>query len=330
MSARRPRRGTLACASLAVLFAEASLAQAAGDQAQGVPFTFAPTRAVLVLIPGAEAAQALAEHRPSSIVATSAPEAQLLQACADGESQRGAAAKGFLWDILTRTWQILLHPMAVSVRNELLKYSSVSDATASGDYYRASDPGPNAAALRSRITCVRFTRLASTDSGGDEVALDFIASVRLDTARDAIRLRPLRLYISQAAAKSANGRYAVAISLRADAVWRDEYTGHRGQIFEEKLATESVDLKPGSYLKYYPSDGPEGVRVPIIPVSFGIDRSRDFGRAEFGVSVAELGTAPATLTLLAEMLPDPNQNLQQLVIAAATAGLATGIAAHSP
>ena len=30
----------------------------------------------------------------------------------------------------------------------------------------------------------------------------------------------------QGVAKSANGQYAVAISVRADAVWRDEFTGH--------------------------------------------------------------------------------------------------------
>ena len=48
--------------------------------------------------------------------------------------------------------------------------------------------------------------------------------------------------------------------------------------------------------------------------------AHDFGRAEFAVSVAELGTQPATLKLLAEMLPDPDQDLSQLVIAAALAG----------
>jgi hypothetical protein len=60
--------------------------------------------------------------------------------------------------------------------------------------------------------------------------------------------------------------------------------------------------------------------VPIVPVSFGADRSRDFGRAEFTVSVAELGTPPATLSLLADMLPDPDEKLTKLLVTAATAG----------
>jgi hypothetical protein len=315
--------GSTRLASLPVVLAAACVATPAGVQAQRLPITFAPTRAVLVLIPGAEATQALAEHRPASIDATSAAEADLVRDCANGESQRAQVSKGVLWSAAAQAWRILLHPLAVSVHEELLKYASVSDATASGDYYRAGDSTGGAAPVNSRISCLRFTRFTSAEPAAEEVALDFVASVRLDSARDAIRLRPLRLFISQAAARSANGRYSVAIALRADAVWRDEFAGHHAQVFEQTLAGESVDLKSGSYLKYYPTDATSGTRVPIIPMSFGADRSRDFGRAEFGVSVAELGTPPATLKLLAEMLPDPDEKLGQLVIAAAVAGART-------
>ena len=287
-------------------------------QAPREAVTFAPTRAALVLIPGAEAAQALASQRPATIDAASAAESALLQQCANGEGQHPQAAKGFLWSVAARAWRVLLHPLAVSVHEELLKYARLSEATASGDYYQAGAGG----ALNSRLSCVRFTRYAAADPASSDVALDFVASVRLDPARDAILLQPLRLYISQAAAKSANGRYAVAIALRADAVWRDEFTGHRGRVFEQTLARESVDLNSGPYLKYYSIDAGAGVRVPIVPVSFGLDRSRDFGRAEFGVSVAELGTPPATLALLSEMLPDPDEKFGQLVVAAALAGTA--------
>jgi hypothetical protein len=315
--------GSTGFAWLQLVMAAACLATPAGVQAQRTPITFAPTRAVLVLIPGAEASQALAEHRPGSIDATSRAETDLVRDCANGESQRPQVSKGFLWSAAAQAWRVLLHPLAVSVHDELLKYASVSDATASGDYYRASDSTSGGAPVDSRISCLRFTRFTGADAAADEVVLDFIASVRLDTARDAIRLRPLRLFISQAAARSANGRYSIAIALRADAVWRDEFAGHHAQVFEQTLAGESVDLKAGSYLKYYPTEATSGARVPIIPMSFGADRTRDFGRAEFGVSVVELGTPPATLTLLAEMLPDPDEKLGQLLIAAALAGAKT-------
>jgi hypothetical protein len=291
----------------------------AAEPGQRVPIAFPPTRALLVLIPGADATAALAAHQPASIDANSAAERELLRDCANGESQRPQATRGFLLSLVEQGWRVLLHPLAVSVQEELHKYAEVSAATASGDYYRASDATGATAPLTSRISCVRFTRFATADSGVDDVALDFVASVRLDATRDAIRLRPLRLFISHTGAKSTNGHYSVAIAVKANAVWRDEFIGHQGPVFEQTVATDSVDLKSGSYLKYYPTDADSGSRVPIVPISFAADRSRDFGRAEFGVSVAELGTAPATLALLADMLPDPDEKLGKLVIDAATA-----------
>lgn len=305
-------------AALSLVLA-ASWPAGAAEPAQHAPVAFPPTRALLVLVPGTDATQALSEHRLPSIDINSAAERELLRGCADGESQRPQASRGFLWSMVVQGWRVLLHPLAVSVKEELQKYAQVSSASASGDYYRASDTAGAAAPLASRISCVRFTRFTTADSGTDDVVLDFVASVRLDTTRDAIRLRPLRLFISHSGAKSSDGHYSVALSVKADAVWRDEFVGHQGQVFEQTLTTESVDLKSGSFLKYYPTDADSGTRVPIVPISFAADRSHDFGRVEFRVSVAELGTTPATLSLLAEMLPDPNENLGKLVIAAACA-----------
>ena len=295
-------------------------AAGAADSAQRVPLAFPPARTQLTLIAGSNANAALSEHQPPNVDANSPAEQALRHDCANGESQRGEATKGFLLSFALQSWRVLLHPLAVAVQEELHKYAQVSAASASGDYYRASDAPGSAAPLTSRISCVRFIRFGASDSTADQVVLDFVASVRLDAPRDAIRLRPLRLFISQGGAKSTDGHYSVAIAIKADAVWRDEFAGHQGAVFEQTLATESVDLKSGSFLKYYPADPESGTRVPIVPVSFGIDRSRDFGRAEFRVSVAELGTAPETLKLLADMLPDPNENLEKLLIAAAAAG----------
>jgi len=301
------------------LLLAASWPAGASEPGQRMPVAFAPTRALLVLIPGSDATAALSEHRPAGIDANSAAEHDLLRDCANGESQRPQASRGFLWSLVVQGWRVLLHPLAVSVKEELQKYAQVSSASASGDYYRASDTGGAAAPLASRISCLRFTRFATADSGADEVVLDFVASARLDATRDAIRLRPLRLFISHSGARSTNGHYSVAISVKANSVWRDEFVGHQGQVFEQTLTTESVDLKAGSVLKYYPTDADSGTRVPIVPISFAADRSHDFGRVEFAVSVAELGTTPATLALLADMLPDPNEDLGKLVITAACA-----------
>ena len=315
---RRFRAWTLTALGI-VLAAHGSDSDAV-DAGERQSMTLARTRTVLVLIPGAGAKQALSEHRPRTVDPTSPAEAALVRDCANGENQGPLASRGFLWNFATQAWRVVLHPVAVSVHEELLKYARVSDATASGDYYRGGDVTGSAAPLNSRINCLRFTRFAAVDSDTDEAALDFVASVQLDAAHDAILLRPLRLYIGQGGAKSIDGHYAVAVSVRAEAVWRDEFSGHHEQIFEQTLLTQSVDLKAGAYLRYYAADTASGTRVPIVPTSFGADRTRDFGRAEFGVRVAELGTPPQTLKLLADMLPDPNEKVGQLLIAAAMAG----------
>jgi hypothetical protein len=290
-----------------------------GGHGERAALTFGPTRALLMLIPGEEAAQSLAFNAPPTIDPTSEPEAALLRDCS-GDSERQLTSRGFILTAGEKAWRILLHPLAVAVHDELLKYGTVSRAFAGGNYYRgigARSPGT----LSARISCVRFVRYQQSTGEEAPVALDFVASVHLDPAHDAIRLRPLRLYVAQAGAKSANGRYSVAVSVRADAVWRDEFSGHQGVVFEQTVAAETLDLKAGPYLSYYPADAP-GIRVAIVPTSYGIDRNHDFGQAEFSVSVAELGTTPATLKLLSEMLPDPDEKTGQLLISAALSGSA--------
>jgi hypothetical protein len=301
-------RQTRAAACGALLFA--AMAASAADRS---PVPLASTRAALQLIPGAEAAQALGQHRPSGIDPSSPEETQLLRECANDETQH--PTRGFIWSVMTQGWRVLLQPLAASVRAELQQYATVSEASASGAYYEAGETSAKTP-LNSRISCLRFTRLTGD---GEEVALDFVAGIRLDSTRDAIRLRPLRLYISQSGAKSANGRYAVAIEVHADAVWRDEFSGHQGPVFEHTVASEAVDLKSAYFLKYYPTEPSSGTRVPIIPVSFGIDHAHPFGWADFGVRVAEIGTQPTTLRLLADLLPEPDE-IGQLLIAAARAG----------
>ena len=278
-------------------------------------FTFATTRTTLLLIAAEQAVQSLAQDPPAGIDPASEAEAELARDCGSGESQ--IASRSLFFGMIEKAWRVLLHPLAVAVRDELLKYGTVSAASASGNYYRGV--ANHGASPNGRINCVRFIRFNSPDPGDTEVALDFIASVHLDPAHDAIRLRPLRLYIGHAGAKSANGRYSVALSMSVHAVWRDEFAGHEGVVFEHAVASEAVELKSGSYLKYWPVDAP-GTRVPIVPMSFGVDRSRDFGQADFSVSAAELGCAPVTLKVLSELLPDPDEKAGQLLIAAALSG----------
>jgi hypothetical protein len=287
--------------------------------AQPRPLAFAPEQTQLKLIPVEDAGRMLAEQGPRSIDPASPAEAELVTYCANGTPQRAEAPKVLLAPFLSPAIHILLNPVAARIHEELAKFSSLAAATTSVDYYRGSAPPDRTTRLEARYRCLRFTRFVTDPSGAPVVALDFIGGVGLDSPRDAILARPLRLYVSKADARSANGRYGVAIELRALAVWRDEVAGHQATVFEATLATETVDLRSRSYLKYYGTEAPAGQRVPIVPVSFGIDRSQDFGRAAFTVSVAETGAPPATLVLLGDLLPASPDSMTLLMAKAALA-----------
>lgn len=298
-----------------LLLATAAVAAAAEPTA----ITFAPTQTVLHLIAADDAVRALGEQRPAGVDPASPAESAMLAYCENGASQRTAATKFFITQVLSPGLRLLFSPIASRVHEELAKYSSVAVATSSVDFYRGNEGSGPSPRLESKYGCIRFTRYTTGDAGPGEVAVDFVASIRLDAQRDAIVLHPLRLYVGKATARSATGHYGIAIELKADAVWRDEFSGHQGPVFQQALANENIDLGTKFALKYYPIDSATGIRVPIVPVSYGVDRGQDFGRALFTVSVAEVGAPPAVLAMLGELLPPSPDSLAKLVVQAAFA-----------
>jgi hypothetical protein len=245
-----------------------------------------------------------------------ASERQLVAYCSNGEAQRSSSGKGFLTEMLSAAVTFVLDKAADRVRAELAKYSAFSERTARIDFYRGGSPASASARLESRYTCLRFTRFVDSSSGND-VILDFVAGVGLDSDHDAILLRPRRLYVSKATARSATGRYGVAITIKADAVWRDANVGHRSVIFDQSLVSEAIDLTAKPFLTYYGTEPLGGMRVPIIPVSADVDRAHDFGRVDMTVDVAETGVQPALLTLLAQYLPTTTDRRTRLLMEAA-------------
>lgn len=301
---------------MAAVLAFVTLGAAADSGPQTVWVALGPTTTDLVFIEGRDAARLLSERRPPPVEAGSSAERQLLDYCSNGEAQRTAAEKGLVTDVLGAIVGLALDKAADRVRAELAKYSSLSERSGRIDYYRG---GPAAAGSRldSRYSCLRFTRLASAPAGASDVLLDLVAGVGLDNDRSAILIRPLRLYVSKAAARSVTGHYGVAISLHAEAVWRDAAIGHKSSIFDETIASESVDLTGKPFISYYSTDPHGGTRVPIVPISVDSDRSHDFGRADFTVRVAETGVQPATLTFLAQFLPTTTDPRTRLLLEAA-------------
>jgi hypothetical protein len=302
--------------AIAVILAFAGVRADAESGPQTVWVALGPTMTDLIFIEGRDAARLLAERRPPPVEAGSAAERKLLDYCSNGEAQRAAAEKGLISDVLGAIVGLALDKAADRVRAELAKYSSLSEQTGRIDYYRGG-PAAGASRLESRYSCLRFTRVATNSSGASDVVLDLVAGIGLDSDRSAILIRPLRLYVSKAAARSVTGHYGVAISMRAEAVWRDSSIGHQSVVFEQTIASESVDLTGKPFISYYATDLSGGIRVPIVPISSDADRSKDYGRADFTVRVAETGVQPATLTFLAQFLPTTTDPRTRLLLEAA-------------
>jgi hypothetical protein len=323
--------GTSLRHAVGVLFA-LSVCTAHAAEVPSRTFTVAlePTTTQLLFIEGRDAARMLADRRPPPAAADSAGERELVAYCSNGEPQRAYAEKGFITNIATAIVQLVIAQAAEHVRAELTKYSAMSEHTRRIDYYRGATSPATGARLESRYTCLRFTRLAVSAGGETEVALDFVAGIGTDTDGSAILLRPLRLYVNKALARSATGRYGVAIGVRAQAVWRDAVQGHEAVVFDKKITAEAIDLAARPFLTYYPTDPGGGQRLPIVPVSVDSDRSHDFGRVDLTVSVAETGAPPAILTLLAQWLPATPDHRTSLLLEAATALIQTipGAAGH--
>ncbi len=295
----------------------ASIAVAAPVLAETVTIPLPPMQTELTFIEGRDAVRLLAERRLQSVDMDSVAERSLVQFCSNGEAQRAATDKGLLMEFFGQILSMTLEKVADRVRAEIAKYTAISERNERLDYYRGSPAAAGSGHLESRYQCLHFVRLQPNAAGGADVALDVVAGIALDTQRDAIVLRPLRLYVAKATARSATGHYGVAISVKADAVWRDAMVGHQGTVFDLTIATESIDLGTGPFTKYYPTDVMGGRRVPIVPVSVDVDRSRDFGRVDLTVSAAEIGTPPATLALLSQLFPLTTERRARLMIEAA-------------
>ena len=295
----------------------ACLGAACPAAAETVTIPLPPMQTELTFIEGRDAVRLLAEHRLQTVDMDSAAQRALVAFCSNGEAQRATADKGIIMEFFGQILSMTLEKVADRVRAEIGKYTAISERNERLDYYRGSTSAAGSGRLENRYQCLHFVRVQPNASGGSDVALDVVAGIGLDTARDAIVLRPLRLYVAKSTARSATGHYGVAISVKADAVWRDTMVGHQGTVFELTLASESIDLAGGPFIKYYPTDVMGGRRVPIVPISADIDHSHDFGRVDFTVSAAEIGTPPATLTLLSQLFPLTTERRARLLIEAA-------------
>ena len=116
------------------------------------------------------------------------------------------------------------------IKKELEKYTATYGSLASTDALYT-----DAFTRELAMTCIRFTRSLPDNDGKLVPTLDLIAQVRNSKDGGALQIRPLRLYYGAAQAKG--DQFGLAISIKADAVWRDGNASNSAEVFNHILHT---------------------------------------------------------------------------------------------
>jgi hypothetical protein len=291
----------------------------ASGQSQTAAVTFDSRQTVLLFMQPDEAAYELSRFRPSLADPNSSAERAVVQECSRGRRSDGTTSKGFLGSLQKPIVNFLLAQVTDRVRRELAEYSSVFSQSIATDFYSGQPETRSLqqGALDTQSSCFRFSQGDLGHAGVMDLAFDLVVSVRIADSRDAVILKPLRLYLGQTSAKSADGSLGVAVAVRADGVWRDMTRGIKDDIWDEVILVTAADLSRGPVLMYEPELTQPDVRLPLPPVSFGVDSSRPFGRIDVTVTAAQAGTLPTSLELLGDiLLPSKDQKARLLYLAA--------------
>lgn len=191
---------------------------------------------------------------------------------------------------------------------ELKAYIAAYSGSTDGKFYKSTKTdGPVAA-----WTCFRFSR-ADGPKDQEKVVLDLIGQIDVTTEKDALKVRPLRLYFADGKAKG--NQFGVTISMKADSVWRQQNRGQSEKIFDHIFLTEKVDISNGGpAVKYYlDREWDDHPRLPLIPWSTNKKGAGKGGDVTLTVTVAEVGTPPKLLELAANVFTKNKGDLAKLM-----------------
>lgn len=216
-------------------------------------------------------------------------EAQIRDECkaAEGEGGRAFAPLAFL---VGPAIDFVLEQVDKALQAELQKYVAVYSAKVEEKFYKSMDPsGPSAA-----WTCFRFSR-AVGQAESPHIVFDFVGQFELTDDRDAVRIRPLRLFLLEPKAKGEH--VGITLSMTAESVWRDQNRGRSEKIFDSTLVSERVDLENGGpFVKYYlDTDWTDSPRLPLIPWSTNAGVGKKSGDVTLMLTVAEVSAPPQWL-----------------------------------
>lgn len=195
-----------------------------------------------------------------------------------------------------------------TLEERLKDYIAAYSGSLDANFYQSAGPdGPSTA-----WTCFRFSR-AIKQGGKDKIVMDLLGQIVLTEEKDAIKVRPLRLYIVQAKAKG--DQIGISFSLKAEAVWRQFNRGVSEKIFEYKVLSEKADISSGKpvVMYYMDSDWDSHPRLPLIPWSTNREGSLKGGNVTLTMTAAEVGMPPKLLEYATKLFTKNKGDLAQLM-----------------
>lgn len=216
----------------------------------------------------------------------------------------------WVWDKLDKEFQ-----------EHLEKYSAVYEAKVTPPTFYKQTGVPK---LQSK--CFRFSRYKSGRDTEQKkpVVVDLIVQMQLTKDHDALQIRPLRLYQSEAIAKSDDKSYGIAASIRMNAVWLQENRGMSEEAFNHTFLEEKITFSQGKpVFKYFLNDKKweDYPVLPLPPWSTNVDSSSPAGNVEVIISMAESGKPSELLKFFAKLFRGERNNLPELLKRAAESGL---------
>lgn len=159
-----------------------------------------------------------------------------------------------------------------------------------------------------RFPCLRFVRYG--ESGDPKHGLDIL--IKLQSNNDHFTVETLGLKLNDGLPKSSDTTFSVVAKLKIIALWREGNRGYRETIADVNLF-ETV-IKEGDEIGNFDS-----ITVPFIPYSPGEKSENENGRVILEFTVAEVGTVPAGLKLLADAFGRSKGDIADMMLEAVEA-----------
>jgi len=292
------------------------------------PFSAKARGGRLITIPGLFARAPLAED---SLKHQALEERKIAAACALSDADAatpaastfsegaGSAAHGF-------------------VQKEFAKYAVAYAVQTIYPFYRNGERSASGFAPELAAKCFRIVRY---DVKNDEIRFDAVVQLRLDSFtvnasryRDAVQIRPLRVYFKRASYEDnqVGDKVSLGASIAIEATWFEQNKGYSSTVLNHVfLPAQSFETREaGDPFRYYSwnkeagdfsADWSQFPRLPLPPISLGLapaagaepaDSPRRGPPVSFRVAAAEAGRVPAPLKLVGSIV-NPATDLTGLI-----------------